>query len=249
MRTVLLSFWRSDIERDLEARVAHLLAKTGIARWLWVVGDSVDDTEAHLRAIAWPGRVTVIRHDTGIVGEDRETRLRRFSRTADAGLEHLHPEADRVLIHESDLRSPRDIAQRLAGERDEAVAGWPTLTIGTKTIFYDTYVYRAQGRHFEAHPPYHAVYRPDQRFAVDSVGSVWSLPAWAVRDGVRGGDHGALGLCAGLRDRGVTILVDPTVPVVQPFALWDPAFRGLGDGPPGRVSPFAVFSTWSKAPA
>jgi len=225
VRTVLLSFWRNDAARDLAGRLAHLLDKHALGEevsCLWVVGDSTDDTEAVLRAVAHVNRrVTVVRHDTGIVGEDRETRLRRFSRTADAGLDLILPEDDRVLIHESDLRSPRTITQRLAGARDEAVAGWPTLTIGTQTRFYDTFVFRAQGVPFTGYPPYHAVYRPDQRFAVDSVGSVWSLPAWAVHDGVRGGDQGALGICAGLRARGVRILVDPMVPVVQPRALWE----------------------------
>jgi hypothetical protein len=69
-----------------------------------------------------------------------------------------------------------------------------------------------------------------------------------VRDGVRGGDQGALGLCAALRVRGVRIRVDPQVPVVQPFALWTPAFVGLGDSRPYTVSPFVVFSTWTRLP-
>jgi len=247
MTTVLLSFWRSDADRQLEARVAHLLQKSARGtRWLWVVGDSADDTEARLRAYSWPA-VTILRYDTGIVGEDRVTRLRRFSRTADAGLALIQPGDDRVVIHESDLRSPRDVVTRLMGGPDEAVAGWPTLTLGGKTIFYDTYVYRAAGRQFEAHPPYHAVYRPDRRFEVDSVGSVWSLPARAILDGVRCDDTGALGLCAALRARGVRILVDPTVPVVQPLSLWTPAYAGLGPKPVGP-SPFVTFSTWQRRP-
>jgi hypothetical protein len=220
--TVLLSFWRSDVARDLEKRAEHLLAKGGRGvRFVWVVGDSQDDTEARLREFAHPG-VTIIRHDTGIVGEDCDTRLTRFSRTADAGLDAIGPGDDRVLIHESDLRSPRDVVRQLAGGSDEAVAGWPTLTIGGRTIFYDTWAYRAQGQRFEAYPPYHDVYHPRQRFEVESVGSVWSLPAAAVRAGVRCQDGGSVGICAGLRKRGVHVLVDPTVTVVQPVRLWGP---------------------------
>lgn len=243
--TVILSFWRTDVARELQARAAHLLQKSGRGiRFVWVVGDSGDDTEAELRKVAAARRdVTVLRHDTGIVGEDRTTRLRRFSRTADAGLDAIQPDDRRVLIHESDIRSSRDIVARLEGARDEAVGGWPVLPLPGKTIFYDTFVYRAQGARFLAYPPYHPVYRPDQRFEVDSVGTVWSLPAWAIRDGARGVDQGALGICDHLRLRGVRILVDPRVEVVQPVHLWEAATRGLG---PGQISPWAVFSTWSK---
>ena len=50
-KVVLLSLWRDDTGRHLEARVAHLLGKTYPAlRWLWVVGDSADGTEDALRA-------------------------------------------------------------------------------------------------------------------------------------------------------------------------------------------------------
>ena len=224
MNTVMLSFWRTDVARDLDARAMHLLQKGGRGiRWLWVVGDSTDETESRLRTLAPPDRVTILRHDTGIVGEDRVTRLRRFSQTADAGLEAIDRAADRVLIHESDLRSPRDVVVRLQGDADEeAVAGWPTITLMGRSQFYDVLCFRARGRAFDAHPPYHDVYRAGQRFEVESVGSVWSLPAWAIRDGVRGGGHGALGICRGLRKRGVRILVDPTVEVVQPITLWTP---------------------------
>lgn len=245
MTTVLLSFWRTDVARDLEARVAHLLAKGGRGvRWLWVVGDSTDDTEARLRELAHPA-VTIIRHDTGIVGEDRVTRLTRFSRTADAGLAMIQPGDRRVLIHESDLRSPRNIVRALDGTPTEAVAGWPTLTIGGRTILYDTWAYRAEGHKFDSHPPYHRVYEPRRRFEVESVGSVWSLPAAPIMDGVRCEDEGSVGICAGLRARGVHILVDPTIPVVQPFHLWAPPTTGLGPDAPG-ISPFTVFSTWRK---
>lgn len=220
--TVLLSFWRTDVARDLEARAAHLLAKGGRGvRWLWVVGDSRDDTEARLRELAHPA-VTIIRHDTGIVGEDVPTRLRRFSRTADAGLAAIQPGDDRVLIHESDLRSPRNIVHALAGSSLEAVAGWPELTLAGRTILYDTWAYRAHGRKFDAYPPFNAVYRHDRRFEVESVGSVWSLPAWPLLEGVRCQDEGSVGICAGLRARGVRVLVDPSVTIVQPKHLWGP---------------------------
>jgi hypothetical protein len=137
------------------------------------------------------------------------------------------------------------VVRQLHGGPDEAVAGWPTLTIGGRTILYDTWAYRAHGIKMNPHLPYHAVYDPRRRFEVDSVGSVWSLPAGPILDGVRCQDEGSVGICAGLRARGVRVLVDPTVPVVQPFHLWAPPTTGLGPNPPA-ISPFTVFSTWRK---
>jgi hypothetical protein len=227
MTTAILSFWRTDASRELRKRAEHLLQKGRLGvRWIWVVGDSADDTEDQLRRLATPA-VTLIRHDTGIVGEDSDTRLRRFSQTADVGLDAVTETDRRVLIHESDLRSPRDIVSRLACADDEAVGGWPVLPMPGHPIFYDTFVYRAHGTRFKAYPPYHAVYQPDARFEVDSVGSVWSLPAWAIRNGVRGQHEGALGICAGLRALGVRVLVDPQVEVVQPVHLWQAPHRAV----------------------
>lgn len=226
------ALWRNDADRALEARVAHLLDKPGVTRWHWMVGDSIDDTEARLRAVAnTEPRVSVFRHDTGRDADDPPTRFRRFSDTADALLDQVGPDVDRILIHESDLTSPRDIVTALAGTAHEAVAGWPVLPIATPPLFYDTWGYTAGGRHFTNWPPYHPVYRADQRFAVDTVGSCWTLPAWAVRDGARCHGRACHGLCAELRERGVAILVDPRVEIVQPPVLWTFA------GPPLIVRP------------
>jgi hypothetical protein len=226
--TTLVSWWRNDATRELAARAWHLLGKTDVARVLWVVGDSTDGTEPALRAIAaTDARVTVLRRDGGVRAEPEspEARLARWSRTVDQALDDMAEtggDDDRVLIHESDLISPLDIARVLHGVRCEAVAGWPVLTLDTGQVFYDTWATRAHGTRFSNARPYHAVYRPDRRFAVDSAGSCWSVPAWAIRAGARCGGLGAVGLCGALRTLGVRIWVDPMVHVEQPRDLWAP---------------------------
>jgi hypothetical protein len=219
MMTVGLACWRNDEARDLEARAAHLLAKRAVDAWVWVVGDSTDATETMLEAIGAPG-VTLLRHDTGLSAESGRERLVRFSAHADWGLAAIPEWADRVLIHESDLVSPVDVAARLAGGRTEAVAGWPILRLGGVDVFYDTWAYRSDGQRFDATMPYHPRYRANARFSVDSVGSCWTLPAWAVRHGARCGGWGAVGLCRALRDCGVSVWVEPAVTIVQPTDRW-----------------------------
>jgi hypothetical protein len=228
MRTALLSIWRNDGARQLEARAAALLAKTGPdLGWLWVVGDSADDTEVRLRALAVPWPVRVLRADSGITSDEPAARLARMSYAGDGGLAVLAklvgPDApERVVMHESDLESPVDVVAQLDGDALTAVAGWPTLTLPTGTVFYDLWAYVADGTHFTPDPPYHARYRPDARFPVDSAGSVLSFPAWVLRDGAREGGYGLRGLCQAMRQRGVGVLVDPRVPIIQPATLWAP---------------------------
>lgn len=227
---VLCSMWRNDSHRDLEKRAAHLLSKRGPGgspRLIWVVGDSEDDTYERLREFAaGDQRVTVAAYLTGIHGSDFESRLRRLSMTASqwflmaaAGAKP----ADYLIVHESDLISPPDVVERLlahaaAGRR--CVAGWPVIRLGAREQFYDTWGYRAGGVQFDAWPPYHAVYRADEPFEVDSFGSVYMLPAKAVEGGVPNWDDGVIGLCAHLRARGERLWVDPTLRIEQPVALW-----------------------------
>jgi hypothetical protein len=225
MRTALLSIWRNDGARDLEARAAALLAKTGSdLGWLWVVGDSDDDTEERLRALAAPWPARVLRADSGIVSDDPTSRLRRMSHAGDAGLDvlaRLGGGFERVVMHESDLVSPGNVVAQLEGDALTAVAGWPTLTLPEGTVFYDTWAYWADGVPFNGAPPYHPRYRSDARFPVDSAGSVLSFPAWVLRDGAREGGYGLRGLCQAMRQRGVGVLVDPRVLIVQPATLWE----------------------------
>ena len=163
----IMSLWRNDADRDLEARAEHLLAKTSAhheLRWLWITGDNSDETcqrlgdvvAERMKASAGPCPVTIIDADSGIVGEDVPTRRRRGSVTASEMFRHIDPEADFVLLHESDLRSDIDVIDQfldslelISGEEVQRcgmrsnrniVAGWPEITLNGCAQFYQCFL-------------------------------------------------------------------------------------------------------------
>ncbi len=216
MNVVMMSLWRDDAEKDLEARAEHLLSKRGVARWVWVVGDCEDDTKMRLESAAWTNtdkNIEIIRGDTGILGEAPDVRVRRLSQTIKTGLEAIHDSDDWIIIHESDLRSPADVVERFLKTGKEVVAGWVTLE--PQGIFYDTWGYRADGELFANHFPYHRRYQRSGVFEVDSVGSCWMFPAGEARH-IMPERFACVEMCAKLKTRGRTIWVDPTIPIVQP---------------------------------
>lgn len=215
----MMSLWRDDANKNLQWRMMHLLEKTDVSRWIWIVGDTTDDTERILRdwtALMPDKDITIIRHDTHIDGEAPKTRLLRLSETANAGLDAITQTDDYVVIHESDLISPVDIVCQFLTSGKEVIAGWPMLG----GIFYDVWAYRKDGQMFRNTPPYHACYRTDELFEVDSVGSVWMFPARDIVAGVRMADRGCLDICGALRSSGKTIWVDPRIIIEQPRELW-----------------------------
>jgi len=223
-QVAMLSLWRNDNNRYLDVRVAHLLSKTyEHLRWVWVVGDSTDGTEQALRMMLahrypWSARrVTLVRHDTGIEGDDPENRLRRLSETANAWWPWVLPSDTHCLLHESDIVSPVDVVQRLLETDKCPVAAWPTLGPEPGAIFYDTWAYRQNGEMFNNHPPYHACYRPHELFEVESAGTVLLFHADDIRAGVRCERYGVIDLCRGFRQRGRSIWVEPRLRVVQPW--------------------------------
>lgn len=216
----VLSLWRNDAERDIAKRVVHLLDKSHPRlRYLWAVGDSTDATEDILRDVtANDPRVTIVRNDTGIEGDDSATRMIRLTQTARAIYDLVGPQDDLICLHESDLISPVNVIQRLIACPGDVKAGWVTLG----ELFYDTYAYRKDGVKFSNHPPYHACYRSDAPFEVDCVGSVWMAPAkeFYGENAIRGTTGGVIDVMHQLKERGYRVFVDPTLPIVQPVSLW-----------------------------
>ena len=226
-----LSLWRNDSNRDLEFRARHLLSKSYPAlRWVWVVGDSDDDTYQRLLAIIneiRPWRhVDLIRHTTDIPGDDPPQRRKRLSASANFGLSLLSAEDDYFLMHESDLRSPVDVAERFLDHAAAGrcpVAGWPILPVNaTQAVFYDIWAYRKDGVMFTNFPPYHVCYNAAAPFEVDSFGSCWLADAADMRQaGIRFAELAVLDICAQLREMGRRLWVDPKLTIVQPAALWE----------------------------
>lgn len=221
-RIVMLSCWSNDGGRALDARAAHLLSKVRTnVRLAWLVGDSEDETFARLQwkifASGFEGAVALVQRDTGIRVRSFEDRLARLSLTLTYMLELVEDADDVVIIHESDLLSPPDVVDRLLAMPLPS-AGWPVLRLEGGEAFYDTWAFRKDGERFTNWPPYHACYRADGPFEIDSAGSV---TAWAADDvrGVNVAADAIIGLCAHVGKR---VTVDPSLRIVQPRELWQP---------------------------
>jgi hypothetical protein len=219
---VMVSLWRDDADKQIEERIAHLLSKTyrGL-RWLWVVGDSADDTEAILRgAASGDRRITVIRHDTGLLDDGPADRLVRLGATFNAAMECVTGSDDVLLVHESDLISPPDVAERMVRSGHAILGGW--VTLGESGCFYDVFAYRWHGAMFTNWPPYSPAYNASEIFEVDSVGSCWIAPAheFAGKGGIRMQGGAVLDAMRQLRERGYKVWCDPTLAIVQPRELW-----------------------------
>lgn len=224
---VMMSLWRNDARRQLVRRAYHLLDKSyPDLRFVWVVGDSQDKTHEMLSRIKQTsGRDVQLLE----INTDIEDRLTRLSVSANYGLECVRKTDDYLVIHESDLISPKDVVERFVAHANAGrcpIAGWPTLTIpGRSTVFYDILAYSKDGRHFENEPTYHPCYRKDIPFEVDSVGSCWMLPTQPILDGVRMQNYATLDLSAEMRNRDYKIWVDPTLIIEQPHELWKAAYH------------------------
>lgn len=225
---VMCSLWRNDAQRAIADRVQHLLAKAEsypALKFVWVVGDSTDDTTQTLAQLSVGYPVTIVDiGDTGIEGEDMHSRLRRLSETANEWWKWID-DAEYVLVHESDIQSPANVVNRLVAHAEQGrcpIAGWPTLKLrGEQGVayFYDIWAYRKDGVRFENDVPYHKCYRYPDPFTVDSFGTMYMFNAEDVPL-VRFEDNAVLDLCRQLREQGRTLWVDPALTVVQPRELW-----------------------------
>lgn len=220
----MVSFWRDDAQKHIPVRTAHLLSKTYPSlRWVWVVGDSMDDTEQRLQAVIDAHHdldITLVRGDTGITAEDPANRVARLGQTANVGLAQVHEADAWVLVHESDLQSPADVVEQLLAAEKPVCGGSVWLSVNGQTVFYDTWGYRKGGELFSNHAPYCTGYDAEQPFEVDSVGSVYLFPAQDVLEGARYDQWAVVGLMRALRERGRSVWCVPAVRIVQPVDLW-----------------------------
>lgn len=187
---MMYSLWRNDAERNIHERMAHLTAKTyPNMRWVWVCGDSSDATADILRDYAEERRyhdgldITVVEHFTGIDGMDHRSRLHRLSASCSEALAQVRDADDYVLVHESDLLSPPDLAEQFLATGKDHIAAATWLEIFGRRLFYDVWGFYRNGKRFYNDPPHCDGWTDDQLIEVDSFGSCWMIPA----DGFKGG--------------------------------------------------------------
>lgn len=148
--------------------------------FVWGEGDSADRTKKALLAAMYRFRALVVDCTHGGKAYGSVINAQRFRQLAHVGKQifaAIPDDADIVAYVESDLAwEPATLAtliERVASGEYPVIApmvllrrdGWPADS------FYDGFCFRAEDRHFAHYPPYHAVYRPDRPFQVDSVGS------------------------------------------------------------------------------
>ena len=227
MKTIGISMFWADAGRHLSRRAKHLLEKEGVDEWVWVVRPAADMTMEFLRQESQGHRVVIADESWSALGE----RMPRLSVAADFGVGiAMARGAERILWHESDLISPPDVVALLGRTTAAVVGGWPVLP-GTgcdpalmlmpdsSTLpdekFYDTWGYRLGGVRFESDAA-----RPDEPFALDSVGSVALIDAEHVRRGVRFFPGAFVKFCEWVRATDGEVWCDPRVKIVQPLELW-----------------------------
>lgn len=233
-RVVLCSMWRNDLNRRLVDRVEHLLAKSETypnLRWVWVVGDSTDGTIQALSDLTTGyDNVRILNiGNTGIEGNDAASRLKRLSVTANEyfyEIDRYTIDFDYILVHESDIASPRNIVNRLVAHAEQGrcpIAGWPTIKLRGEqgvSYFYDVWAYRKDGVRFTHDVPYHKCFRYPEPFQVDSFGTCFLFHAEDAPL-IHMQEQAFLDLCRQLRAQGRTLWVDPTLEVQQPVDLWE----------------------------
>lgn len=187
-------------------------------RYIWVEGDSSDNTYESLRTGAVVMRgfglmdAEVHQHNHGgpkYGSVDDINRWRQLAPVLNATLEHVQPTDDAVIYVESDLiwdaETMRKLLDRL--KNYPAVGG---LIYHSAGFFYDTYAYRQNGQRFGSD------YQPtdSEPFRIDSIGSCIVMRGDVARACRFGADTCLIG--ESLREHGYELWVDPTCRIVHP---------------------------------
>lgn len=188
--------------------------------FVWGEGDSTDDTKATLLAACYRFRAVVVDCAHGGPKFGSVINAQRFRQLAHVGkriFAAIPEDADVVVYVESDLiwesATVLALIERVASGEYAVVApmvylrrdGWPADS------FYDGFCFRAEDRHFAHYRPYHPVYRTDQSFQVDSVGSCVVMRGKIARSLTFDEQTIFPDLCGQIRASGNAIYVDPTV--------------------------------------
>lgn len=186
--------------------------------FIWGEGDSTDDTKATLLAACYRFRAVVVDCTHGGPAYGSIINAQRFRQLAHVGkriFAAIPEEADIVAYVESDLiwepATLLALIERVASGQAATIAPMVLLRRAgwADDSFYDGYCFRAEDRHFAHYRPYHAVYRPDQPFQVDSVGSCVVMRGEIARSLTFDEQTIFPDLCGQIRAAGHGVWVDP----------------------------------------
>jgi len=186
--------------------------------FVWGEGDSTDATKATLLAACYRFRAMVVDCTHGGKAYGSVVNAQRFRQLAYAGKQifaAIPDGADVVVYVESDLVwEPATLLALIERATSGGYAvispmvylrrdGWPADS------FYDTFCFRAEDRHFAHYRPYHAVYRADEPFQVDSAGSCLVMRGEIARSLTFDEQTIFPDLCGQIRASGHGVWVDP----------------------------------------
>lgn len=191
-------------------------------RFVWGEGDSTDATLKTLQSATYRFRASIVDCTHGgadypsIVLEERWKQLAHVGRCIFAA---IPTDADAVVYVESDLAWEAQTLVTLIDRLTDYPAISPMIMLERKgwpsDSFYDTFVFRRAGRHFEHRPPYHWCYQPDVPFRVDSAGSCMAMRGEIAR-GLQFDEQTIfLDLCRQIYANGGSVWVDPECSVTH----------------------------------
>jgi hypothetical protein len=184
-----------------------------------VEGDSADDTWHALKASAPAGSILSQCHHGGrkFGSVVHAQRFQQLAQVGNHGLDRIPADADVVLIVESDLVWTTNVLMQLIHRLDTVPAVAPMVILQrsahSAVTFYDTFAYRRNGQPFTHQPPYCEGWGGQGLIELDSAGSCLVLRGEVARQARYTEDEVIVGLCAGIRARGGSIWLDPTVAV------------------------------------
>lgn len=229
MKIALASIFRNSAGYvDRYARQARELAEAlqgqgATLRLVVAEGDSVDRTAQLLPAALAGLDATILTRAHGgptFGSVDVTQRWRQIAWVCNELLGELSQGDDAAVIYvESDLIwRPATMLRLLARLVSAHVACPLSLSEGT-AIFYDVWGFRSSGRCFEPHAPYHpmlAETSPTGLYPLDSAGSCLVMRGEVARRTRFRPADGIVGWGADIREKGYTIVLDPSVKVEHP---------------------------------
>ena len=142
-----------------------------------------------------------------IYEEQKRWRPKGVSFKADlyADLASLVTSEDFVLFIDSDIVSvPNNLLHHLISRNVDIVA--PYVYTNNSKIFFDTYIFRLNGKGFPQHPTY-----PPQLLEMESVGSCLLVKSKVLKECGFANPHHWLHFCYFARQKGFKVYADPTI--------------------------------------
>lgn len=189
---------------------------------VWGEGDSEDGTYRELSATWYAWDTTIVDCTHGGKSYDSVVREERFRQLAHVGrciFAAIPADSDVVVYVESDIAWDAKTMMGLIDRLSEYPAISPMILLQrggwASNSFYDTYVFRKDGRQFGHHPPYHSCYRPDRPFPVDSAGSCMAMRGEIARRLIFDEQTIFPDLCRQIYAGGASVWVDPRLCVIH----------------------------------